>query len=120
MVWILRNISFWPSGIAIEISVQDIFADSIFSVQNQFITFTENAVTGDRAARCGCATCVGRGVPSAECRDPAPSDPPAAAPRPATARLARHRGRSGAAERPAGKLSVSVVATNWWKVNCEW
>ena len=82
MVWILRNISFWPSGIAIEISVQDIFADSIFSVQNQFITFTENAVTGDRAARCGCAECVGRGVPSAECRDPAPSDPPAAAPRP--------------------------------------
>lgn len=98
MVWILRNISFWPSGIAIEISVQDIFADSIFSVQNQFITFTENAVTGDRAARCGCAVCVGRGVPSAECRDPAPSDPPAAAPRPATARLAR---TAAAAEQPS-------------------
>ena len=103
MVWILRNISFWPSGIAIEISVQDIFADSIFSVQNQFITFTENAVTGDRAARCGCAACVGRGVPSAECRVRSAATPrrvtrPPRRHGPATARLAL---TAAAAEQPS-------------------
>ena len=95
MVWIERNISFWPSGIAIEISIQDIFTDSIFSVQNQFITFTQNAVTGDRAARCGCAVRVGRGVRSAATRAEWPGR------RGAAARPQRELGTAAAAEQPS-------------------